>query len=384
MSCRFLAVLMFSATLLTTACATNEPGPPSTVIAVDIPALPPAALTRFCQEQPAECADADPVDKRLIIQVAKAAPDSEMTSLPLSKAPAALAQTALARSEPSAVEGETEDARLAAVDGTSTEDKTAPDAAMADKAPEEIRLSKATDDIASEAPLLIPAVKKTASDGFPPTSAFETGALEMVDLTDGTALFQVLMLKSRYSSVDLRRANTQKRVDSSEALVEQVRRVNREVNWAITPLADIYAYGQADRWAMPLSYPDPAIGTQGDCEDFVLEKRRSLIRAGIDRHALSMAVVHKPRVGMHAVLLIHTERGDLVLDNLSDRLLTPAASGYSFLLIQNGALDQWSVAHLQTITPAEDGPPEGDENKLPAGTLLASNDTRATPRPDMR
>jgi predicted transglutaminase-like cysteine proteinase len=53
-------------------------------------------------------------------------------------------------------------------------------------------------------------------------------------------------------------------------------RVNTSVNWTIKPLTDIEHWGVADRW----SYPDDGYG---DCEDYVLLKRRILIQSGWPR-----------------------------------------------------------------------------------------------------
>jgi predicted transglutaminase-like cysteine proteinase len=53
-------------------------------------------------------------------------------------------------------------------------------------------------------------------------------------------------------------------------------RVNSLVNWTIKPLTDIEHWGVTDRW----SYPDDGYG---DCEDYVLLKRRMMIQSGWPR-----------------------------------------------------------------------------------------------------
>ena len=55
-----------------------------------------------------------------------------------------------------------------------------------------------------------------------------------------------------------------------------IRQVNAAVNREITPVTDLELHGRDEVW----SYPDNA----GDCEDFVLEKRKRLMRAA--RHYL--------------------------------------------------------------------------------------------------
>ena len=53
-------------------------------------------------------------------------------------------------------------------------------------------------------------------------------------------------------------------------------------------------------------------------KDYVLEKRRALIAEGVPAANLSIAIVKTPRGETHAVLLVATDRGELVLDSLSD------------------------------------------------------------------
>lgn len=93
----------------------------------------------------------------------------------------------------------------------------------------------------------------------------------------------------------------------------QINKINRKVNRAITSRTDLEIYGQGEVWATPLADAQRF----GDCEDFVLEKRRALIAAGFPRKALSIAVVLTPRNERHAVLLLNGEAGEYVLDNLN-------------------------------------------------------------------
>ena len=54
-----------------------------------------------------------------------------------------------------------------------------------------------------------------------------------------------------------------------------------------------------------------------DCVGYVLAKRAALIRAGLPAEALSPAVVRTRGGVSHAVLIVTTSEGDVVLDNLS-------------------------------------------------------------------
>ncbi|NNG72516.1 transglutaminase-like cysteine peptidase [Rhizobium laguerreae] len=53
----------------------------------------------------------------------------------------------------------------------------------------------------------------------------------------------------------------------------------------------------------------------GDCEDFALTKRSRLIAMGWSSRALRIATAYTPSGEGHAVLVVRTDKGDLVLDN---------------------------------------------------------------------
>ena len=99
--------------------------------------------------------------------------------------------------------------------------------------------------------------------------------------------------------------------------------VNVGVNAAITPMNDIDIYGKDEVWA----YPD----TVGDCEDYVLLKRRQLAAAGIPLSNLLITVVRKPDGEGHAVLTVRTDKGDFILDNLNDEVKPWSETPYRFL-----------------------------------------------------
>jgi predicted transglutaminase-like cysteine proteinase len=105
-------------------------------------------------------------------------------------------------------------------------------------------------------------------------------------------------------------------------------RVNKSVNWAIKPLSDIEHWGVVDRW----SYPDDGYG---DCEDYVLLKRRMLIRSGWPREVLLVTVVHNEKDEGHAVLTVTTDSGDYVLDNQNMHILLWSETGYRFVKRQS-------------------------------------------------
>ena len=82
----------------------------------------------------------------------------------------------------------------------------------------------------------------------------------------------------------------------------------------VEPLTDLEHWGVVERW----NYPDDG---KGDCEDYVLLKRRMLMQAGWPREALLITVVRDKKGDGHAVLTVKTNRGEFVLDNQVGEIL---------------------------------------------------------------
>jgi predicted transglutaminase-like cysteine proteinase len=105
-------------------------------------------------------------------------------------------------------------------------------------------------------------------------------------------------------------------------------RVNNWVNSKIKPLTDMEHWGVVERW----SYPDDGYG---DCEDYVLLKRRMLMQAGWPRQALLITVVRDQRGDGHAVLTVKTDKGEFVLDNQNEEVLLWSETRYRFVKRQS-------------------------------------------------
>jgi predicted transglutaminase-like cysteine proteinase len=105
-------------------------------------------------------------------------------------------------------------------------------------------------------------------------------------------------------------------------------RINSLVNDTIKPITDIEHWGVVERW----SYPDDGYG---DCEDYVLLKRRMLMQAGWPREALLVTVVRDKKGEGHAVLTVKTDKGEFVLDNQNPDILHWFDTGYRFVKRQS-------------------------------------------------
>ncbi len=124
-------------------------------------------------------------------------------------------------------------------------------------------------------------------------------------------------------------------------LLELARKINRRVNRSVSPLSDPENYGVADYWTLPAN-------GSGDCEDFVLQKYKLLLDAGVDSRDLSIAVVLDRQGNNHAVLVLRHSSGDLVLDSLTRRIRPWNRTGYTFLAMQSGDdKTQWEVVMNQ-------------------------------------
>lgn len=105
--------------------------------------------------------------------------------------------------------------------------------------------------------------------------------------------------------------------------------INDNVNTAIVADTDQDIYGREEYW----NYPD-GIG-KGDCEDFVLLKRKELLQRGWPAGSLLITVVRQENGDGHAVLTVRTDRGDLVLDNLEGKIKLWNQTDYQFVKRQS-------------------------------------------------
>ncbi len=111
-------------------------------------------------------------------------------------------------------------------------------------------------------------------------------------------------------------------VSLTESLLGVIERINSQINRAIRPRND----SGGDVWTIGAS--------SGDCEDYVLSKRRALINAGLPPSSLRIAYVKAQGID-HAVLVVKTDVSDLVLDNLASSIIPLRSTGYRLIAMSS-------------------------------------------------
>jgi predicted transglutaminase-like cysteine proteinase len=118
-----------------------------------------------------------------------------------------------------------------------------------------------------------------------------------------------------------------RRLSLTEVHWKLLQQINVRVNSSIAPVSDMDLYAVPERWDYPVY--------AGDCEDYVLLKKRELENLGFPSHALLITVVLDEAGEGHAVLTASTSQGDFVLDNRRDAIIRWAETRYRFLKRQS-------------------------------------------------
>lgn len=89
--------------------------------------------------------------------------------------------------------------------------------------------------------------------------------------------------------------------------------------------------GLADEWKINLE-----AFSYGDCEDYVLTKIYAFrMYANIPQSAMRIGVAKITNEVYHAVLILRTDEGDAILDNLTDEIIFVKDSDYNFVYIND-------------------------------------------------
>src|SRR5665213_1956297 len=106
-------------------------------------------------------------------------------------------------------------------------------------------------------------------------------------------------------------------------------RVNRQVNASIQPVSNL------DHWGTLLDHWDYPVDGKGDCKIYALYKRKLLLDEGFPRQGLLMTIVYDLQGEGHTILTVKTDRGEFILDNLSNDIRPWNAPGYRFVKRQS-------------------------------------------------
>jgi predicted transglutaminase-like cysteine proteinase len=126
----------------------------------------------------------------------------------------------------------------------------------------------------------------------------------------------------------------------------QMIEINHHANIAVTPVTDMEQYSKEEYWTLPSKY--------GDCEDYVLLKRKLLIKRGWPVSSLLVTVVRQRTGEGHAVLTVRTSKSDYILDNLNGKILPWNKTEYQYLKRQSTMHSgRWSdIADTRNIVGA--------------------------------
>ena len=98
-------------------------------------------------------------------------------------------------------------------------------------------------------------------------------------------------------------------IDMTSDARDRIAAINVNVNRAIRPLAD--PPGQ-EVWVVG--------GAAGSCHDYAVTKREQLLQAGFSSRAIRLAVAYTGDGQGHAVVVVRTNQGDMVLDNRTNAI----------------------------------------------------------------
>lgn len=140
-----------------------------------------------------------------------------------------------------------------------------------------------------------------------------------------------------------------------EALRQLIETTNLSVNRRIAYRTDKALHRKLDLWSLP---EETLRRGAGDCEDFAILKMGLLADAGVPSEQMSVTIVRDTRRDLfHAVLVVSTETGNLVLDNVTDdirddRDIRDYAPMFSLGAGGNHIFAREATASLQANLPA--------------------------------
>ena len=130
-------------------------------------------------------------------------------------------------------------------------------------------------------------------------------------------------------------------VHLTEARWKDLKEVNETVNSSIVPEPNELGLA-AETWLI-----DPG---HGDCNDYAVSKRHQLLRRGWPQRALLLGEVATVWGKRHLVLVVRTQSGDLVLDNLTAQIRPWPRAPYRWFRIQSPSDPRyWNIVAPRSV-----------------------------------
>lgn len=168
----------------------------------------------------------------------------------------------------------------------------------------------------------------------------------------------------------LQRAGVTPSLDEMEIL----QRVNLWVNHQIAYVNDDRNYRDDDYWA---TAGQTIARGSGDCEDFAILKMQMLVAAGIDGDRVKLVLLRDLAVNAdHALLLVQSHAGKLVLDNMTDRLYDGSVSNDVRPILSFSGAKRWVHGYRDVApVPAIAALPATPEHRAPSTIEQPSAET---------
>lgn len=123
----------------------------------------------------------------------------------------------------------------------------------------------------------------------------------------------------------------------NEEKFKELEEVNSIANANIHYKSDTELYNQIEQWEDALTVGQG----EGDCEDYALAKRHMLMRRGWDPDILRLACCWVETGEYHAVLVVHLDGVDWVLDNRFSNVVHWMDTGYKWHKILMPDIAKW-------------------------------------------
>jgi predicted transglutaminase-like cysteine proteinase len=147
----------------------------------------------------------------------------------------------------------------------------------------------------------------------------------IVETSPALAPFQHVRFCLRYPQ-DCQ-ANSTKNRPIKPQMMELLIGVNHRVNRLINPRSKAYDDSPYESWTIA---PE-----MGDCNDYAVTKRHELLMRGLPSSALRLSVAKTADGVGHLVLVVTTTVGNLVMDNLTDKIMPWQMTDYRWIKVQS-------------------------------------------------